>query len=220
MRKLLILIFMLSVTSAHAYDKTMGGCVSGNDCFLLNAYSTSPQGNVITGLGAADVVAYVECVGDAKTTIDVDASGETWAEEGSGTYSLITDDTIAFDKGDECRAWLEGAGTYAGLLAYWPNKFIAYGDITCDVSAATSGISFTVASCTDESGDSISLVDDKWIGYLMKATTNGASQCNVIGEDVMVEDFASDGTVTIREELADAGCSATPNTSNCGIQIP
>ena len=90
----------------------------------------------------------------------------------------------------------------------------------CDISAATSGALFTVASCTDHQGNAISLATDSFVGSYLKAYTNGGSDCNVVGEGVFVSDMTSGGVVTVRTaDMEGSDYSATPNTSNCGIIV-
>jgi len=219
MKKIFLILFMLIACNAYAgYDKLIS---SGNNSLLLNAYDTSSSGNAITGLGTGDVTVKIECIGDAVTTVD--ETGDTWAEEGSGTYSIITNDTINGNAEDECRAWLEGEGTYAGLIAYAPKMFryINLRTVTCTISASTSGISFTIGTCVDEDENTITKADNMWVGYLMRAyNTDPATQCNVVGEAVLVDTFTSAGVTGVRVDIPNAGFSATPNTTNCKILIP
>ena len=129
MKKLLILLFLINTciaSSVFAGDKKI---VTTNQ-FLLNAFDTSSIANSITGLSLTDVVIKVECIGGSVITID--ESGDTWAEEGNGTYSIITNDTITTIAEDEWRIWIEGQSAYANLIAYAPIKFKSVANIESD----------------------------------------------------------------------------------------
>ena len=89
----------------------------------------------------------------------------------------------------------------------------------CDVSASTSGTSFTIATCTSPAGETITLADGSFAGRMMEAYTNGGAQCNVVGERVFVQTVVA-GVVTVRTSTVtggQGGFSVTPSATNCGI---
>lgn len=91
--------------------------------------------------------------------------------------------------------------------------------VKCDISASTSGTSFTIAACTDEDGTSITLDTDRFVGSYMVAYTNGGAQCNVVGHGVFVGDQTA-GVVTVKDsDLQGSGFPAIPNITNCGVRI-
>lgn len=90
----------------------------------------------------------------------------------------------------------------------------------CDISDSTSGASFTIATCTDANGNAITLVDDKFNGLGLIATTNGGATCNVNGEAVLIEDTTVAGVITAKTDgPPNSGFKAAPSATNCGAQI-
>jgi hypothetical protein len=90
----------------------------------------------------------------------------------------------------------------------------------CDISAASSGTSFTIASCVSDIGETITIATGSFSGRMMKAYTNGAAACNVVGESVFAQTVDSGGVVVVRTSAVtggQGGFTATPSTSNCGI---
>ena len=89
----------------------------------------------------------------------------------------------------------------------------------CNISASTSGISFTIATCTSPAGETITLADGSFAGRMMEAYTNGGTPCNVVGERVFVQTVVA-GVVTVRTSTVtggQGGFTATPNATNCGV---
>jgi hypothetical protein len=92
----------------------------------------------------------------------------------------------------------------------------------CDISAATSGTSFTIATCTSADGETITLATGIFAGRMMTAYTNGGADCNVVGQSVFGQTVTSGGVVTVRTSTVtggQGGFSATPSTTNCGIEM-
>lgn len=226
MRKLLIaLLVMILPVSSYALDKKIGA----TNCFKIGIFDTA--GNGIAGLDVvtpfSNFAVKLQC--GAQTLVTMDETNDTVADEGGGYYYICTNDTIGNANEEECLAWVEGEGSYAGLIAKTPVKFKAVGatmdavkiaSSLCDITAATSGTSFTIGTCIDVNGNSITLATDKWVGSGMIAYTNGAAQCNVEGEYVMVNAVTSGGVVTARtSDVPNSGFKATPSTTNCGVRI-
>lgn len=214
-----LILIILTAVSAHALDKKIGA----TNCFKVGIFDT--EGNGIAGLDIitpfADFAVKIQC--GAQTLVTMDETTDTVADEGGGYYYICTNDTIGNASEEECLAWVEGEGDYAGLIAKSPVKFKAVSDTpsatVCDISAATSGTSFTIATCIDENGAAITLATDMFVGSYMVATTNSGTQCNVVGQGVFVSDLTA-GVVTVKEsDMPGSGFSATPNTSNCGVRI-
>ena len=213
---LFLILFLIS--PVYAIDKKIGA----TNIFKIGVFDISSKGNGIAGLTyTTDVVIKIQCGTAGITTVN--GTGDTFTSEGGGYYYLSTNDSITNTNEDECIAWAEGAGNYAGLIAKTPIKFKAVGKttetISCDISAATSSSSFTIASCVDEDNASITLATDMFVGQYAIAYTNGSAQCNVIGQGVFISDVTA-GVVTVKTtDMPGSDFSATPNTTNCGVRI-
>lgn len=95
-----------------------------------------------------------------------------------------------------------------------------FGYTYCDISASTSGSSFTLASCTDWQGAAVTIVAEKFNGLLLMAYTNGGATCNVNGEGVLVESMTAGGVVTAKTDAPlNSGFKAAPSATNCGVLI-
>lgn len=88
--------------------------------------------------------------------------------------------------------------------------------VNCDISAATSETSFTVATCLNQDGGAITLATNMWRGTIWRFYTNGGSACNVIDQKIIIDTFTSGGVIG----AGTIAPVATPNTSNCGIYNP
>ncbi len=86
-----------------------------------------------------------------------------------------------------------------------------------DVSAATSGSSFTIATPTDFQGNAITMTTDFLKNRLIKAYTNGGAPCNVNGQGGWVNTVTVGGVVTLDTTTTGSGFTATPSITNCGI---
>lgn len=219
-----VLFILLIITPAHALDKKLGA----TNCFKIGIFDKS--GNGIAGLDVvtpfADFVVKIQC--GANSVVSMDETGDTVADEGGGYYYICTNDAVTNNPEEECLGWVEGEGVYApatgNLIAKSPVKFKSVSNtpstVVCDISAATSGVSFTIASCEDEDGTAITLATDIFVGSYMVAYTNSGTQCNVVGHGVFVSDVTSLGVVTVKDsDLPGSGFPATPNTTNCGVRI-
>jgi hypothetical protein len=92
---------------------------------------------------------------------------------------------------------------------------------TCDISAATSATSFTIATCISQTGQTITLADGMFEGRLLTTFQNGDVGCNIIGQSTYIQDQTA-GVVTARTLVGVTDMpifTATPNTSNCGVKI-
>ena len=90
----------------------------------------------------------------------------------------------------------------------------------CQVSASTSGTSFTIGTCTDHDGGAIVLATDSFVGTYMVAYNRGGTQCPVVGQGVFVDDVTSGGVVNIKSsDLPGSGFSEAPNTSTCDVEV-
>jgi len=216
------LILLLMPVTSWAIDKKLGA----TNCFLIGIFDEFGNG-ISTGLDIttpfSNLVIKTNC-GSPSTTTTVDETGDTIEASGGGYYYICANDAITNAVEDECMGWVEGEGDHLGLLALVPKGFKAVNDTTsatiCDISASTSGVSFTVATCKDEDGNAITLATDMFVGSYMVAYTNGSAQCNVVGHGVFVSDVTSGGVVTVKDfDLPGSGFPATPNTSNCGVRI-
>ena len=118
----------------------------------------------------------------------------------TGTYHIMIDASLIPSTEVEKRLCLrvrDGQGTRTvadEILCQDIDKTETY----CDISASTSGTEFTISSCIDEDGSSITLATDMFVGSYMIAYTNGSSQCNVVGQGVFVSDFTA-GVVAVKE---------------------
>jgi hypothetical protein len=218
---IIVLLLIMPVTS-YALDKKIGATNS----FKIGIFDTSSKAN--GGAGRTyntDFVVKVKCGSGSVVTID--GTGDTITDEGGGYYSITTNDTLTANNEDECLVWAEGAGSYANLIAKMPVKFKAVSNTTsqttCSITAATSGLSFTISSCKDNDGSSITPATDMFVGSYMVAYTRSGTQCNVVGHGVFVGslDFVSSAwIVTVKDsDLPGSGFPATPNTSNCAVRI-
>ena len=214
-----LMLLLMPVTS-WALDKKLGA----TNCFKVGIFDEF--GNGIAGLDIitpfSDFAIKIQC--GANSIVTVDETGDTVADEAGGYYYICTNDTITNNAEEECLNWQEGEGSYAGLIAKTPVKFKAVNDTAsatvCDISASTSGVSFTVATCKDEDGNAVTLSTYMFVGSYMVAYTNGSAQCNVVGHGVFVGDVTSGGVVTVKDsDLPGSGFPATPNTANCGVRI-
>src|SRR3990167_764602 len=214
-----LMLLLMPVTS-WALDKKLGA----TNCFKVGIFDEF--GNGIAGLDIitpfSDFAIKIQC--GANSIVTVDETGDTVADEAGGYYYICTNDTITNNAEEECLNWQEGEGVFGSLIAKTPVKFKAVNDTTsatiCDISASTSGVSFTVATCKDEDGTAITLLTDQFVGSYAVAYTNGAAQCNVVGHGVFVGNVTSGGVVTVKDsDLPGSGFPATPNTSNCGVRI-
>lgn len=214
---LITLLLLLIPYTSHATDKLINGTMP---CFKIGIFDT--DGNGIAGLTFTDITLYMQC--GRNTLVTVNETGDTIVEDSDtgGYYDICTNDTITSVNEDNCSAWVTGTG-----IAKYPVPIkdigatmgmIKYG-ATCDISAATSGSLFTIATCLDEDGATITLGTDMFVGSYIVAYTNGAAQCNVVGQGVFVSDLTA-GVVTVKtSDLPGSDFSATPNTSNCGVRI-
>ncbi|OHB71489.1 MAG: hypothetical protein A2W23_03160 [Planctomycetes bacterium RBG_16_43_13] len=88
--------------------------------------------------------------------------------------------------------------------------------VNCDITAATSETSFTVATCLSQDGGSITLAANLWRGTIWRFYTNGGSACNIVDQKVIIDTFTVGGVIG----AGTIAPIATPNTSNCGIYNP
>ena len=220
----IMLMFLLIPVTGYALDKKIGAV----NCFKILVSDT--VGNGIAGLDVVspfnDFNIQIQC--GANTVVTVNETNDTVTDESGGVYYVCTDDIINNAPEEECLAWFVGQGIYSpatgNLIAKTPVKFKAVNDTAsatvCDISASTSGVSFTVATCKDEDGNAVTLSTDMFVGSYMVAYTNGSAQCNVVGHGVFVGDVTSGGVVTVKDsDLPGSGFPATPNTANCGVRI-
>src|SRR3972149_8504768 len=222
-RKIVIaLLLCIMPYTAQALDKKLGA----TNCGLIVIFDEFGNG-ISTGLDIvtpfSNLVIKTNC-GSPSTTTTVDETGDTIEALGGGYYYICTNDAITNAVEDECMGWVEGEGDHLGLIALAPKGFKAVNDTTsatiCDISASTSGVSFTVATCNDEDGNAITLATDMFVGSYMVAYNNGGAQCNVVGHGIFVGDVTSGGVVTVKDsDLPGSGFPATPNTRNCGVRI-
>jgi hypothetical protein len=228
MKKIFIVLLILLIPiSAQALDKKLGATNS----FKFGIFDISSKLNAGVGLTYnTHYIVKIQCGSNSVVTID--GTGDTITEEGGGYYRITFNDTVTNNPEEECLHWVEGAGIYAAtadhpnLIAKTPEKFKAVGamidavKIATAYCASTSGTSFTIGSCIDINGGSITLSTDKWVGSGMIAYTNGGAACNVESEYIMVGAMTSGGVVTARTiDVPNSGFKATPNTTNCGIKI-
>jgi len=226
---------MLFPVNAVALDKVVSGTVT----FQLLLADTTPEQNGITKDGADTAMdttdlgvkfdIFVRCATNTTKTLTSGNTTVTFDPADTGVVHVATTDVVVSNPEEECIHWSAGvAGSEfvfdgESLIAYTPEKFkasIEPGHTYCDVSASTSGSSFTVATCKESNLAAITLVDDHFNGLLMKAYTNGTAQCNVAGQGVLVEDMTSAGVVTAMvSPPSTSGFSAAPNTTNCGMYI-
>ncbi len=90
----------------------------------------------------------------------------------------------------------------------------------CDITASTSGTSFTIGACFDAQGNSITIAANKFVGSKLEAYTNGGTTCNVNGQSGLVIAMSAGGVVTIQNVTPpNQAFTAAPNTTNCGVII-
>ena len=212
-------LLLLIPYTAHATDKLINGTMP---CFKIGIFDT--DGNGVSGLTWSDITLYMQC--GRNTLVTVNETGDTIVEDSDagGYYDICTNDSITSTNEDECSAWVTGTG-----IAKSPVKIkdigatmdaVKVASASCDITAATSGTSFTVGTCIDVNGNSITLATDKWVGSGMIAYTNGAAACNVEGEYIMVGAMTSGGVVTARtSDVPNSGFKATPSITNCGVKL-
>jgi hypothetical protein len=168
----------------------------------------------------AELVTYDAVVpGDLVTAATV--AGAVWDEAKSGHTTSTTFGDLATDLDSVLADTSDIQPNYAtsAALAVVDANIDELEQTKCDISAATSSSSFTIATCTDHQGNAITLAADTFVGSYLKAYTNGGSDCNVVGESVFASDLAS-GVVTVKtSDLVGSDFSATPSTSNCGIIV-
>lgn len=169
-------------------------------------------------------------ISNSGNEVTIDEAGAGFAFLWLGGAARVTFNpvlqSIGSTVGEVCYIWWEGSGAGSGAFA-GNLTAVQFGvpppaATTCDIIEATSGTSFTIASCTSAIGESITLASGMFEGALIEAYTNGASACNVASQRVLIQDQTA-GVVTVFAQLNAAtpisGFTATPSTINCGIRF-
>ena len=131
--------------------------------------------------------------------------------------------------------WLQVEGTISGVVVHDKIFIEVKNDNECgdeldnirvttfEISAATSGTSFTIANGLDHDGGAITLATDSFVGTYMVAYNRSTGQCPVVGEGVFADDVTSGGVVTVKEsDMPGSGFSATPTTTGvnaCNVEV-
>lgn len=142
-----------------ATDKQLTGVSTNNFTFqIFDLFSNGITGRTFN----TDYVVKVRC--GSATAVQIDGTGDTVVELSGGAYHLVTNDTLSTPAETECLHWVEGAGSYAGLIAYTPEKVKAlsmtlsgFGGVYGTLSAGSTGTSlistaFTATDTTDYVG--------------------------------------------------------------------
>jgi hypothetical protein len=183
MRALLGLGLFLVMTAqpAEALDKYIGATNSFSVWTLGtddagSPYNVSPAPTLVFN---TDFVVKVQCANGTVATID--GTGDTIAHKRGGLWIVTTNDTITCTAEQEAEAWTEGAGSYAGLVAYAPVAFKAITSgltINGTLDAAEVGFpSGTVVSSAD-CANSATLFDTSLAAFY--SGTNGPREAGIL----------------------------------------
>ncbi len=199
------------------------------DCFALDmvlrngklAYPipimiVDTAGNPLTGQNLSNINLYYSCGGQAGTQFNEtgDTLTQTDSTNGSGIYDWTSDDTLTgCIPLTNIKIYGNGADMVIPAAVY---GLIMDGITICQITAATSGSSFTIGTCTDRNGAIITLSTNYFHGSSMEAITRSGSQCNVIGHSILAEGVTSGGIVTASPGT---GFPAIPSTANCNVKI-
>ena len=218
-----------AITEAKIADSAIAAEHIAADAIGASEIATDAIGaaEIASGAIAADEIA-ADAIGASEIATDAIGAAEIAAD--AITTAEIATDAIAADELAASALAEINTEVDTGLTDYdavIPADLSTVANVVdeidarrtlCDISASTSGTSFTVATCTDHDGSSITLATDSFVGSYFKAYTNGGSACNVVGEGVFVSDMTSGGVVTVKTaDMEGSGYSATPSNTNCGV---
>ncbi len=224
------------VSSAQALEIALTS--SGRLSIGIPITITDRNGNPATGksIGDTDLALLYSCNG--STPVAFNKAGDTAPELSDGHYIWLSDDVVSGNCTPTAEGsmimtiWFSGTRyvvppwainivsaapkvTVAGYVSPWVGK--AY----CDLSAASTGSSFTLASpCVSAAGNALSLATGKFEGVVLRAVTKGATACNVEDEWVAISDVTSGGVVTVlTSDISGGAFTSPPSVANCRLVV-
>jgi len=233
MKKLLLAIALIFLCN-NAEAK----CIVATDCtfeyqpvLISDGYSWDSGGLTLVAVDEIDInykfdddATYTAITeGNQQDTCPPPASGVCMTHAGDGGYRIVLDSLLIPVADVNKRLCIQimnnATQTVANDISCQDVVYPFEGHVYCDISAATSTTSFTMASCVDSVGTALTLAADMFEGTIWRFYTNGTSACNVVDQKFYLAQMTGGGQIT-------AGASGkllptlTPNTSNCGVTNP
>ena len=231
MKKLLILTALIALHGSPVWAK----CIVNTDCTfeyvpvaIADGYSRDATLTLVTPSDIDifykfdDASAWTTAASESETCPPTSGVCMTQIST-TGTYRIIVDASVITAANVNKRLCVDVRDVQGTRTV--PNEVICQdvvypfeGHTYCDISAATSTTSFTLAACFDSVGTSITLADNKWSGTIWRFYTNGTSPCNVIDEKFYL--YSMTNGLVVAGSGGKLKPTVIPDINNCGVTNP